>query len=105
MHYQKVVVSTESDGHDLQVHDIQINTLLPKKNQKNLLNTDYKIIAKLIANRLKLILPSIINGDQTRYLKNRFIGENIRLLQDVTFFSEQTRNNIILLSIDFEKNI
>ncbi len=57
----------------------------------------------LTANRLKLVLPSIINGDQTGYLKNRYIGENIRLLQDVTFFSEQTRNNIILLSIDFEQ--
>ncbi len=90
-----------------------IITLLPPKNKnrhdlKNLrpillLNTDYKIIAKLIANRLKLILPCIINGDQTEYLKIRYIGENIRLLQDVTFFSEQTRTNIILLNIDFEK--
>ncbi len=69
----------------------------------SLLNTDYKIIAKLIANKLKPVLPSIINGDQTGYLKNGYIGENIRLLQDVTFFSEQTRNNIILLSMDFEK--
>ncbi len=57
----------------------------------------------MIANRLKLVLPFIINCDQTGYLKNRYIVENIRLLQDVTFFSEQTRNNIILLSIDFEK--
>ncbi len=68
-----------------------------------LLNTDCKIIAKLITNSQKLFLPPIINGNQTGYLKNRYIGENIRLLQDVTFFSEQTRNNIILLSIDFEK--
>ncbi len=92
----------------------RIITVLPKKNKNrhhnlknwrsiSLLNTDYKIIAKLIANRLKLVLPFISNSDQTGYLKTRYIGENIRLLQEVTFFSEQTRNNIILLSIDFEK--
>ncbi len=48
-------------------------------------------MANLIANRLKLVLPSIINGDQTGYLKNRYIGENIRLLQDVTLFSETNK--------------
>ncbi len=53
-----------------------------------LLNTAYKILAKLIANRLKTVLPLMINNDQTDYLKNRFIGENIRLLQNISFFTE-----------------
>ncbi len=44
----------------------------------SLLNTDYKIIAKLIAKRLKNVLPLLINNDQTDYLKNRYISENIR---------------------------
>ncbi len=69
----------------------------------SLLNTDYKILAKLIANRLKTVLPLLINNDQTGYLKNRLIGENIRLLQDISFFTEQTHTTILFLSIDFEK--
>lgn len=64
------------------------------------MNTDYKIIAKLIANTLKKVLPSIINEDQTGYLKNRFIGENIRLLEDVTFFTEYSKMGAIHLSIN-----
>ncbi len=90
-----------------------IITLLPPKNKlrhllKNwrpisLLNTDYKIIAKLIAKRIKTVLTLIINEDQTGYLKYRYIGENIRLLQDVNFYTEQRHINTILLSIDFEK--
>ncbi len=62
-----------------------IITLLPPKKQKNrfllknwrtisLLNTDYKIIAKVLATRLQTVLPSIISDDQTGYLKDRYIG-------------------------------
>ncbi len=49
------------------------------------MNTDYKIIAKLLASRLKLVLPSIINNDQSGYLKGQYIGQNIRILEDTTF--------------------
>ncbi len=56
-----------------------IITLLPKTNKNrlflkkwrpiSLLNADYKIIAKILAIRLKNVLPHIINDDQTGYLK------------------------------------
>ena len=51
-----------------------------------LLNCDYKIAAKAIANRLRNV-PKIINNDQTGFLKGRFIGENIRLLDGINFKS------------------
>ena len=35
------------------------------------LNVDYKIIAKIIANRLRPVLPDLINQDQTGYVQNR----------------------------------
>ena len=41
---------------------------------------NYKIATKRIASRLKHVLPSIINLDQTGYLKRMYIGQNIRLL-------------------------
>ncbi len=68
-----------------------------------LLNTYYKIIAKVLASRLKLVLPSIINNDQSGYLKGQYIGQNIRIFKDVTFFCNQKRLPGISLSIDFEK--
>jgi hypothetical protein len=94
-------------------HKRGIITLLPKKLKNrlvlkdwrpiSLLNTDYKIIAKILANRLKSVLPNIINDDQTGYIKDRYIGQNIRILEDVTFFTNQNQISGILLSIDFEK--
>ncbi len=69
----------------------------------SLLNTDYKILAKLIANRLKTVLPLLMNNFQTGYLKNRFIGENIRLLQDIPFSSPNKHTTALFLSLDFEK--
>ena len=66
--------------------------LLPKKGKdltdiKNwrpisLLNTDYKILASVLANRLQTVLPSIISLDQNGYLKGRYIGFNIRTICD-----------------------
>jgi exonuclease III len=90
-----------------------IITLIPKKNKNrlllknwrpiSLLNTDYKILAKFLAIRLQEVLPTIINNDQTGYLKGRYIGQNIRILQDVSFFTKNEKLPGILLSIDFEK--
>ena len=69
----------------------------------SLLNTAYKIASSCIANRLKIILPSIIHHCQTGFLKGRYIGENIRLLYDTLVYTE--KNNIpgMLLLVDFQK--
>ena len=48
-----------------------------------LLNVDYKIIAKVIARRIESVLPKLIHSDQTGFIKGRrFIGQNVRLLND-----------------------
>ncbi len=46
---------------------------------------------------------SIINDDQSGYLKGCFIGQNIRILEDVSFFTKENNLPGISLSIDFEK--
>ena len=88
-------------------------TLVPKKNKpaillKNwrpitLLNCGYKIAAKSIANRVKKVLPKIINNDQTGFLKNRAIGENIRLIDSIIKYTNTKQMPGLLLFIDFEK--
>ena len=90
-----------------------IVSLIPQKNKDktllenlrpiSLLNVDYKILTKSIAKRLEKVLPKIINSDQTGYIKERFIGENVRLIQDVMFHTKQEEKPSIAIFLDFRK--
>ena len=44
----------------------------------SLINVDGKIMSKAIANRIKNVLPDIINPNQTGYIKERYIGQSDR---------------------------
>ena len=72
-------------------------TLLFKKGEREdiwnwrpitLLNVDYKIISKILAERLKKVLPTIINTDQKGFAKGRNIFDGNRLLQDIIDYTE-----------------
>ena len=81
---------------------------LPKENMANwrpisLTNTDYKIIAKVWGNRLKLILPEIISKDQFGFLKSRNITDLIREMDDIIENLKNNNNQNIILSIDYAK--
>ena len=87
--------------------------MIPKKNKaakllKNwrpitLLNRDYKIASKCIASRIQKFLSRLIDNDQTGFLKNKFIGENIRLGDSVINYANIKQIPGLLLFIDFEK--
>ena len=68
-----------------------------------ILNTDYKILTKGTAKRLAKVLPKTINPDQSRYIKNRYIGENICLIYDIKMYTEKNNIPEITLFIDFRK--
>ena len=54
-----------------------------------LLNTDYKIASKALARRIETVLSKLVHSDQTGFMKERYIGENLRLISDVL---EYTKN-------------
>ena len=48
-----------------------------------LTNTDYKILAKILAIRLSLVIPRLINEEQVDYLKGCSISTVIRTIAEV----------------------
>ncbi len=69
----------------------------------SLLNTDYKIIAKSLANRIKPHLPTLIHPDQTGFIKDRYIGENCRLIGDILYLAHTKQISGFLVLVDFQK--
>ena len=66
-------------------------------------NADTKIMTKVIASRIKNVLPDIIHPNQTGYVKDRFIGETIRSIYDVMDFTVKENIPGLMLFIDFQK--
>ena len=66
-------------------------------------NIDYKILAFALSFRLQNVITSLVDTDQSAYIKGRYMGNNIRLVSDVIeLFSKQNRSGLVL-TIDFEK--
>ena len=90
-----------------------ILNLIPKSNKdtrfiKNLrpitlLNVDYKIIEKAIANKMIPALNSIIHTDQRGFMKDRRISVNIRKMLDIMHMAEKQDMEAVILSLDFVK--
>ena len=88
-------------------------SLLPKKDKDlaslnnwrpiSILNIDYKITSKAIANRIKKVLNIIINDCQTGFLKGRYIGENIRTIFEVIEHLNDENKPGLLFFADFAK--
>ena len=87
--YVKSINFSYQNGQLTELQNQSIISLIPKLEKDimylenwrpiSLLNVDYKIATKAITNRVKTVLPKIINNSQTGFLKNRYIGENIRI--------------------------
>lgn len=69
----------------------------------SLLNTDAKILAKVLALRLDEALPHIISTDQTGFIKNRHSFFNVRRLLDVLDAPSHDKIPECIVSIDVEK--
>ena len=69
----------------------------------SILNTDYKIIAKTLAIRLKKALPFIINEDQSFGIPGRTIQNNLIRLSAMFQYIECKNIPAIFLNVDQEK--
>ena len=88
-------------------------TLIPKPEKEllqitnyrpiTLLNCDYKIVAKVLNNRLKKLLHEIIGPQQNGFVGGRYIGHNIRLLFDVIDYMDAKNKPGAIILLDIYK--
>ena len=60
-------------------------------------------MTKVLAARIKEVLPSIIHHIQTGYIKDRYIGETIRSIFEIIDFTLNENTSGLLIFIDFHK--
>lgn len=86
--------------------------LIPKEAQPSapdkympiaLCNIIYKIVSKIIASRLKLLLPLVISPKQSGYVKGRQITDGIILTHEIIHSLKQSKKLGMLLKIDLSK--
>ena len=92
---QAVIKLTEKEDRD--------KRLIKNWRPISLLNIDMKLITKVLATRLKKVLPSLISPNQTAYVENRFIGESGRLISDMLEITKTLKKEGFLITIDIEK--
>ncbi len=96
-----------------QSHLDSIITLLPKEGKdtrdiKNwrpitLANCDSKIITKALANRVSVVLESIIEKSQTAYIPGRSVMDNIRSNFLIRSYCKRKNLDSLLISLDAKK--
>lgn len=90
-----------------------IITVLHKKNKDplkcssfrpiSLLNADYKLISKALANRLSKFLPKLINLDQVGFIQKRSSASNMCRLLNVIHMASSNTEPSIAVTLDAEK--
>ena len=64
----------------------------------------YKCIAKILADRLKLILPNLIDASQSAFIKGRLITDNILLAQELfRGYDRKNGNSRCAIKVDLHK--
>jgi len=69
-----------------------------------LCNVIYKVITKIIAARLKPILPFLISTEQSRYVEGRQIMDSVILAHEVVHSLKSSRTPGMLIKLDLSKD-
>ncbi|KAK2418273.1 hypothetical protein QL285_040487 [Trifolium repens] len=69
----------------------------------SLVGSLYKIMAKLLANRLRMVIGSVISETQTTFVKDRQILDGVLIANEVVDEARRLKKELLLFKVDFEK--
>ena len=109
-----VVLSILNSGHMLQKMNYAYIVLIPKNNDLkhmseyrpiSLGNVISRIVSKVLANRLKLVLPMVISDTQSVFIPNRFITNNTTVAYELLHRMRNRRKRMgqMVVKLDISK--
>jgi hypothetical protein len=69
----------------------------------SLLNVDYKIISKVLINRIRLIINRLVNVNQTSAVPGRSVLHNMSSIRDIMAYYKETNRDLYILTVDQAK--
>jgi hypothetical protein len=69
----------------------------------SLVGSLYKILAKVLANRLKMVIGTVVSDTQTTFVNNRQILDGILIANEVVDEARKAKKELMLFKVDFEK--
>lgn len=87
-------------------------SLIPKKENPSslleyrpisLINSPYKVLSKVLANRIRLVLPSVIDKAQSTFVGGRNIMDGVLIANEVVDWWKKSRKKGLSLKLDFQK--
>ncbi|GJY66956.1 putative RNA-directed DNA polymerase [Tanacetum coccineum] len=70
----------------------------------SLIGRQYKILANILANRLAMVIPSVVSEAQTAFIKGRQIINGSLMVDEIISWAKVYKKKIFLLKVDFEKS-
>jgi hypothetical protein len=87
-------------------------TLIPKVNSPfaledfrpiSLLGCLYKLVAKVLTDRLAKVMDSLISSNQSAFIKGRHLVDGVLVVNEVVDLAKKTGRECLILKVDFEK--
>ncbi|XP_071700669.1 uncharacterized protein [Rutidosis leptorrhynchoides] len=87
-------------------------TLIPKKRDPitisdyrpiSLIGSFYKIVAKILSNRLRRVIPKLIGSEQSAFLKEHFILDGVLIANESIEYLKKHKKRSLIFKVDFEK--
>ncbi|KAJ9550052.1 hypothetical protein OSB04_022595 [Centaurea solstitialis] len=110
--FYKAVKEFESDPGRMAACNSSFIALVPKVNDPlcisdfrpiHLMGCISKIVSKILAERLKLVVGDVINPVQTAYVKARQITDGPLIVNEIIHWVKRVKKKIFILKVDFEK--
>jgi hypothetical protein len=70
----------------------------------SLIGCMYKVLAKVLANRLCLVIRSVVSHVQSAFIKGRQILDGIHIANETVDDARKLNKEMLLFKVDFEKS-